>query len=247
MAGWGWISSTSDSAIGCVCSTHAACASSIATVAGICSLRATRKRRSMAESFRSSRAVTSAFSSSPLVEPTSSAAFSSTSAAARASCSCGLLASPPAFKMEWICFSVSAAIQPDYRVAASGGTTTNLPPSRQHISRPPTGRSQAELKADWVGKLNSTPQTVPRGRAGPSRSGQARLSLMVVLADKGKGFWCRIHDGKLLTPTTYAALPSTASVAFVAIPFGALALGKAGEGEEEEFLLRVGVWIVPPC
>ena len=70
---------------------------------------------------------------------------------------------------------------------------------------------------------------------------------MVVLADKGKGFWCRIHDGRLLTPTTYAALPSTASVAFVAIPFGALALGKAGEGDEEEFLLRDGMWIVPPC
>lgn len=70
---------------------------------------------------------------------------------------------------------------------------------------------------------------------------------MVVLADKGKGFWCRIHDGRLLTPTTYAALPSTASVAFVAIPFGALALGKAGEGDEEEFLLRHGMRIVPPC
>ena len=61
---------------------------------------------------------------------------------------------------------------------------------------------------------------------------------MVVLADKGKGFWCRIHDGRLLTPTTYAALPSSASVAFVAIPFGALALGKVGEGDEEEILLR---------
>ena len=64
---------------------------------------------------------------------------------------------------------------------------------------------------------------------------------MVVLADKGKGFWCRIHDGRLLTPTTYAALPSSASVAFVAIPFGALALGKVGEGDEEEILLR-GLW-----
>ena len=70
---------------------------------------------------------------------------------------------------------------------------------------------------------------------------------MVVLADKGKGFWCRIHDGRLLTPTTYAALPGSASVAFVAIPFGALALGTVGEGEEEEFLLRDGVWEVPRC
>ena len=68
---------------------------------------------------------------------------------------------------------------------------------------------------------------------------------MVVLADKGKGFWCRIHDGRLLTPTTYAALPSSASVAFVAIPFGALALGTVGEGDEEEFLLRDGSTITP--
>jgi hypothetical protein len=81
-------------------------------------------------------------------------------------------------------------------------------------------------------------------RSAPARAGHFS---MVVLADKGRGFWCRIHDGRLLTPTAYAALPSTASVTFVAIPFGALALGKAGEGDEEEFLLRDGVWIVPPC
>ena len=68
---------------------------------------------------------------------------------------------------------------------------------------------------------------------------------MVVLADQGKGFWCRIHDGRLLTPTAYAALPSTANVAFVAIPFGAL--GEAGEGEEREFILRDGVLTVPLC
>ena len=62
---------------------------------------------------------------------------------------------------------------------------------------------------------------------------------MVLLADQGKGFWCRIHDGQLLTPTAYAALPSTANVAFVAIPFGAL--GETGEGDEREFILRDGM------
>ena len=45
---------------------------------------------------------------------------------------------------------------------------------------------------------------------------------MVIMADKGKGFWLRVRDGRVMTPDEFAVADETV-VRFVAVPYGAIA------------------------